>query len=165
MINFRNHIKDRYLAHFLWNFIRMNAIKLYWLLVNTGSGNGLVPLRNKPLSEPVLTQVPGCHTASLGHNGLTHCFISVYAYSALTRPFLLGTHSARPVCWRKQFGYDSNVTRSRRMCIFVVKALKQLLMTCLQDRRREWRVINNLEKNVGTGPDWPTEAVIYRKSL
>ena len=35
---------------------------------NIGSGNGLVPSGNKPLPEPMLTQI--CHPmASLGHNG------------------------------------------------------------------------------------------------
>ena len=38
-------------------------------LVNIGSGNGLVPSGNKPLSEPMLTQI--CrHMTSLGHNEL-----------------------------------------------------------------------------------------------
>ena len=35
-----------------------------------GLGNGLVPWGNKPLPESMLTQIFGCHVASLGHNGL-----------------------------------------------------------------------------------------------
>ena len=37
-------------------------------IVNIGSGNGLVPSGNKPLPEPMLTQM-----VYLGHNELTHC--------------------------------------------------------------------------------------------
>ena len=34
----------------------MNVTGLHWLSVNIGSGNGLVPSGNKPLTEPMLTQ-------------------------------------------------------------------------------------------------------------
>ena len=40
---------------------------------NIGSGNGLVPSGNKPLPEPMLTQISRRHIASLGHNELNHC--------------------------------------------------------------------------------------------
>ena len=47
----------------------MNATTPHWSLVNIGSGNGLVPSGNKPLPEPMLTQI--CrHMASLCHNVL-----------------------------------------------------------------------------------------------
>ena len=36
---------------------QVNATRPYWWLVNIGSGNGLVPSGNKPLSEPMLTQI------------------------------------------------------------------------------------------------------------
>ena len=37
--------------------------------VNLSSGKGLVPSCNKPLLEPMLTQIyVGCHIASLDHN-------------------------------------------------------------------------------------------------
>ena len=35
----------------------MNATRPYWGEVNIGSGNGLVPSGNKPLPEPMLTQI------------------------------------------------------------------------------------------------------------
>ena len=35
----------------------MNATRPYWWKVNIGSGNGLVPSGNKPLPEPMLTQI------------------------------------------------------------------------------------------------------------
>ena len=50
----------RNLEHFQWKCPQMNATRLHWWLVNTvntGSGNGLVPSGNKPLPEPMLTQI------------------------------------------------------------------------------------------------------------
>ena len=35
----------------------MNVTGPYWWLVNIGAGNGLVPSGNKPLPEPMLTQI------------------------------------------------------------------------------------------------------------
>ena len=35
----------------------MNVIGLHWWSVNIGSGDGLVPSGNKPLPEPMLTQI------------------------------------------------------------------------------------------------------------
>ena len=55
--NFQTQIKDRYLAYFLWYCPSVNATRHRWWLVNTGLGNGLVPLGNKPLPEPILTQI------------------------------------------------------------------------------------------------------------
>ena len=40
-----------------WNCPTMNVIRLHWLSVNIGSGNGLVPSGNKPLPELMLTQI------------------------------------------------------------------------------------------------------------
>ena len=48
-----------YHEHFLWNCPQMNFRRPPWWLVNIGSGNGLVPPGNKPLPEPLLTQVYG----------------------------------------------------------------------------------------------------------
>ena len=42
---------------FLCNCPPMDATGLYWRYVNIGSGNGLVPLGNKPLPEPMLSQI------------------------------------------------------------------------------------------------------------
>ena len=42
----------------------------FWLWVNIGSGNGLVPPGNKPLPEPMLNPDLCRHMVSLGHNGL-----------------------------------------------------------------------------------------------
>ena len=46
------------------------SLGLHWWSVNTGSGNGLVPSGNKPLPEPMLTQISR-HLASQGHNEFT----------------------------------------------------------------------------------------------
>ena len=43
----------------------------YRWLVNIGLGNGLVPSGNKPLPEPMLTQIFVTVSMSLGHNELT----------------------------------------------------------------------------------------------
>ena len=59
----------RYLEHFLWNYPQVNTTRSHWWLINTGSGNGLVPSGNKPLPELILTKLC-CHTASLGQNVL-----------------------------------------------------------------------------------------------
>ena len=49
--------------------IALNVTGLYWWSVNIGSGNGLVPSGNKPLPEPMLTQI--CRNmALLSRNGL-----------------------------------------------------------------------------------------------
>ena len=45
---------------------------LKWWKVNIGSGNGLVPSGNKPLPEPVLTQIY-VTTWRHGSNCVTHC--------------------------------------------------------------------------------------------
>ena len=37
--------------------LMMNGTRPYWWKVNIGSGNGLVPSGNKPLLEPMLTQI------------------------------------------------------------------------------------------------------------
>ena len=59
------------LRHLLWIFSNMNVSGLHLWSVNIGSGNGLVPSGNKPLLEPILTQI--CrHMASLGYNELIH---------------------------------------------------------------------------------------------
>ena len=58
------------LRHLLWNCPNMNVTGLHWWSANISSGNGLVLSGNKPLPEPMLTQI--CrHMASLGHNELT----------------------------------------------------------------------------------------------
>ena len=41
----------------LWNCSQINVTGLNRWQVNIGSGNGLVPSGNKPLSEPMLTQI------------------------------------------------------------------------------------------------------------
>ena len=43
--------------YLLSNCPNMNAIGLHWWSVSIGSGNGLVPSGNKPLPEPMLTQI------------------------------------------------------------------------------------------------------------
>ena len=69
LCNFQTHFSDRWLRHLLSNCPNMNVAGVYWWSVNIGSGNGLVPSGNKPLPEPMLTQI--CrHMVSLGQNEL-----------------------------------------------------------------------------------------------
>ena len=59
--NFRHNIQTDFsvwwLQDFLWNCPNMIVTGLHWWSVNIGSGNGLVPSGNKPLPEPMLTQI------------------------------------------------------------------------------------------------------------
>ena len=52
---------DGWLRHLLWNCPNMNVTGLHWWSVNIGSGDGLVPSGNKPLPEPMLTQISVRH--------------------------------------------------------------------------------------------------------
>ena len=52
------HFSDIYLKYFLWNSYQVNTTP-HWSLVNNDSGNGLVPSSNKPLHEPMFTQISG----------------------------------------------------------------------------------------------------------
>ena len=54
----KTHFSDIYLKYFLWNSYQVNTTH-HWSLVNNGSGNGLVPSSNKPLHEPMFTQISG----------------------------------------------------------------------------------------------------------
>ena len=67
--NFQTYFTDWQISYMLWNFPQMDATGTYWWQVNIGSCNGLVPWGNKPLPEPMLTQIC-CHMASQGHNVL-----------------------------------------------------------------------------------------------
>ena len=49
--------------------LKWMSLGLHWWSVNIGSGNGLMPSGNKPLPEPMLTQI-SVEMASLGHNEL-----------------------------------------------------------------------------------------------
>ena len=53
----RIFFSDWWLRYLLWSCPNMNVTGLYWWSVNIGSGNGLVPSGNKPLPEPMLTQI------------------------------------------------------------------------------------------------------------
>ena len=55
--NFQMDFSDWWLRHLLWNCPNMIVTGLHWWSVNIGSGNGLVPSGNKPLPEPMLTQI------------------------------------------------------------------------------------------------------------
>ena len=70
MSNFHVNFSHWWLVYLLWNCHQVNVTGLHWWSVNIGSGNGLVPWGNKPLSEPMLTQISCRHMASLGHNKL-----------------------------------------------------------------------------------------------
>ena len=48
---------DGWLKDLSWNCPNMNVTRLQWWSVNIGSGNGLVPSGNKPLHEPMLTEI------------------------------------------------------------------------------------------------------------
>ena len=50
-------VGDGCLRYLLWNCAQMNITGPYLKLVNIGSGNVLVPSGNKPLPEPMLTQI------------------------------------------------------------------------------------------------------------
>ena len=67
---FQMDFSDWRLRHLLWNCPNIHVTGLHWWSVNVGSGNGLVPSGNKPLPEPMLTQISR-HMVSLGHNELT----------------------------------------------------------------------------------------------
>ena len=56
-INSLADFSDWWLRHLLWNCPNMNVSGPHWWSVNIGSGNGLVPSGNKPLPEPMLTQI------------------------------------------------------------------------------------------------------------
>ena len=55
--NFEANFIDWWLRYFLWNFLQVILFGPHWWQVNIGSGNGLVPSGNKPLPEPMLTQI------------------------------------------------------------------------------------------------------------
>ena len=57
IFNFQTDFSDWWLRHLLWNCPNMNVTGLHWWSVNIGSGNGLVLSGNKPLPEPMLTQI------------------------------------------------------------------------------------------------------------
>ena len=66
--NFPIDFSDWWLRHFLWSCPNMNVTGLHWWSVNIGSGNGLVLSGNKPLPEPMLTQISvviWCHWARI----------------------------------------------------------------------------------------------------
>ena len=57
----------------LWNCSQMNVAGTHWWLVNIDSGNGLVLSGNKPLPEPMLTQI-SVAMASQDHDDLKGIF-------------------------------------------------------------------------------------------
>ena len=50
-------IKDRCIEHFVWNCPQLNLTRHRWWSRNIGSSNSLVQSDNKPLPEPMLTQI------------------------------------------------------------------------------------------------------------
>ena len=54
---FKRLFSDWWLRYLLRNYSNMHVTGLHWWSVNMGSGNGLVPSGNKPLPEPMLTQI------------------------------------------------------------------------------------------------------------
>ena len=55
--NFQMDFSGWWLRHLLWNCPNINVTGLHGWSVSIGSGNGLVPSGNKPLPEPMLTQI------------------------------------------------------------------------------------------------------------
>ena len=55
--NLQVTFSEWWLRYLWWNCPQMNVTRPYWWWVNIGSGNGLVPSGNKPLPEPMLTQI------------------------------------------------------------------------------------------------------------
>ena len=51
------HVMEKVHEHFLWNCLLVNATEHIWWYGNVGSGNGLLLSGNKPLPEPILTQI------------------------------------------------------------------------------------------------------------
>ena len=58
--NFQIDFSDGWLRHLLWNCPNMTVTGCHWWSVNIGTGSGLVPSGNKPLPEPMLTQIFVC---------------------------------------------------------------------------------------------------------
>ena len=76
----------------LWNCLQINITGPHWWLINTGSGNGLVPGGTKPLPEPepMLTQLD----------------VSPYG---VTRPQWVTATSTIPMTWNLVYiQHDSN---------------------------------------------------------
>ena len=70
----------KFLSNETWDILsiqvyysKMNAKGPHWLYIDIGSGNGLLPSGNKPLSEPMLTEIY-VYIASLGHNELNQSY-------------------------------------------------------------------------------------------
>ena len=55
-VNSKHMMWIKFKSIFKWNHFQVNATKLHWWLVNTGSVYGLVSLGNKQLPEPMLTK-------------------------------------------------------------------------------------------------------------
>ena len=56
------------LVHFAQNCVQIYAMGPHYYYIKIGSGNGLVPLGNKPLHENNVDQVIWHYMASAGHN-------------------------------------------------------------------------------------------------
>ena len=54
---FCNNVINLWMGCLIWNSPQVVVTRLYWWLVNIGSGNGLVPSGNKPLPEPMLSKI------------------------------------------------------------------------------------------------------------
>ena len=114
----------------------MNVIGLHWWPVNIGSGNGLVPSGNKPLPEPMLTQI--CHhMASLGQNELkcqchmpresiywSHPKVNIKARSSLSArmPSLRPSDAHMP--WN-----ELSLVQIMTCCLFGTKSLPVAMLT------------------------------------
>ena len=77
----------------------MSATNHHWWLINIGSGNGLLPLGNQPLPEPVLTQM----------------YVAVWCHSTKIRWIMI---KIIPIPWQFQmhclcFSVDVNVIKPK----------------------------------------------------
>ena len=88
----------------------MHVTGLKWWKVNIGSGNGLVPSGNKPLPEPVLTQIY-VTTWRCGSNCVTHCGLEIsqnFIIFVSSNVLVLNTDLLSTVPWRIKFSSHWN---------------------------------------------------------
>ena len=83
---------------FLSNCPPMNVTGLYWRWVNIGSGNGLVPSGNKPLPEPMLTQINIAIWQLVLFNWYKKFFFCINIKDSSLRPEQNFQHLALDIC-------------------------------------------------------------------
>ena len=82
-----------------------------------GSGNGLVPSGNKPLPEPMVTQISVAEMASLGLNELIRVFL-LQSFSSIIGPNGSGKSNVID-SMLFVFGYRANKIRSKKISVLL----------------------------------------------